>query len=110
MNLTAATNEQLYQIIVYEDCPQSVKKAARQELKRREQQIHQRKEMVEIYESLDLNLYDHLRQADSIVRTMMKEMSACGVPADMYVPFLSDRFKEIMNQIREEAAGKVVSQ
>ncbi len=65
--------------------------------------FHER-EMNAIYDSLDWNLYDHLRQADSIIRTMFTEMSLIGAGADKAVPFLQNKFIEIMQRIAEEAS------
>ncbi|GIP38594.1 hypothetical protein J31TS4_18740 [Paenibacillus sp. J31TS4] len=62
-----------------------------------------RQRMLEIYESLDWNFHHHLRQADSIARTMMSEMSVLGVPTSMYVPFMQEKFLEILQKINAEA-------
>lgn len=68
----------------------------------------QRGEMISIYKSLDWNLYEHLVQADSIARTMMSEMSTCGVPAKMYIPFVQEKFCEMIERISREAEEQAI--
>jgi len=73
----------------------------KQELKREQNKRAKRAEMINIYKSLDFNLKQHLIQADSVIRTMTSEMKTFGVPESMYMPYLVERFKELVSEIAE---------
>lgn len=58
--------------------------------------------MVEIFESLEYSLFERLEQADSVVAKMIHEMTQSGVTREMSVPFLQERFNDMLEQIVEK--------
>lgn len=60
------------------------------------------REMVNIYETWDYPLIEHLSAADRIVRRMQTEFAIESVPKEMYLPYIQERFLEILASFREE--------
>lgn len=61
-----------------------------------------KREMLDIFESLEFSLFEYLEQADAVVQKMFYEMRTLGVPEDAATAFLQERFKDMLEQIAEK--------
>lgn len=64
------------------------------------------REMTEIFESLEWQLYQYLEQADSILAQMAVEASSCQIPAEFREKFIRAKLIDMFEQMaeRREAA------
>lgn len=59
-------------------------------------------EMVDVFESLEYSLFEYLEQADSVVQRMFYEMRTLGIPEEMALPYLQQKFTDMLEQIAEK--------
>lgn len=63
---------------------------------------YKKREMEEIYESLEWVLKGHLESADSVVQRMFYEMSSMGVPFHTSQGFVQQKFYELIGEVAKE--------
>ncbi|WMT42813.1 hypothetical protein RE628_11300 [Paenibacillus sp. D2_2] len=79
--------------------------AVSKEDRRRYQETAWKKEMTEIFESLEWSLFENFQRADSIMAKMSTEASACQIPGEFREQFMRDKLIDMFEQIAEQRGG-----
>lgn len=63
--------------------------------------------MTEVFESLELVLFEKIEQVDHVLYRMSREASASGVPKEYKIEFLKEKLLDIVEQVAERREGPI---
>jgi hypothetical protein len=71
-----------------------------------QRRVVKEREMQNIFEMWDWHYFDKVRQLDTMTRHITKEFSMCGVPSEMWVPFMQEQLADAIAQCAEQAKAE----